>query len=414
MTLTGPSGIEAPEVPPLRRNRDFRLLWTGAGSSLLGVRVAVSAYPLLMLWSGGSPADAGLVAFAALLPQLFLLLPAGALVDRWNRRRVMIVCDMAGALAMGSLVAALVTGRLWLPHVMAVAFVEGGAVSIYRLAERAAVRHVVHPTHLSAALSQNEARGHAAGLLGQPVGSALFTVFRWLPFCLATFTHLVAMATLLLIRKDFQGERTHKPRDLKAEIREGIAWVWHRRFMRAAILLVGGSNLAFQLISLALVLIVKEGGHPAYMVGALGLLGGLGGVLGAAGASWFMRRLPIQGILIAALAFWSALMFAVAFVDHPFGLGALMAGMSGAGALLNVAAGVHQVQVTPDEMQGRVTSVFGLVGSGLNSFGALVGGVLLAAFGSTNAVLGTAAAMAVLALVAVATPSVRRPPVEEQ
>ncbi|MEU2559201.1 MFS transporter [Streptomyces longispororuber] len=405
-----PAATGTEPVPPLRRNRDFRLMWTGAGASLFGTRVAATAYPLLMLWSGGSPAQAGLVGFAALLPQLLLLLPAGVLVDRWDRRRVMLGCDLVGLVSMASLVVALAGGRLWVHHVMAAAFLEGAAVILYRLAERAAVRHVVHPSHLSAALAQNEARGRAAGLLGQPLGSVLFTAFRWLPFGVAALTHLVALLTLSAIRKDFQDTDRPAPRALRTEIAEGVAWVWRQRFMRAAILLVGGSNLAFQVLALALVLIIKEGGYEPYMVGVLGLLGGAGGVLGAMTAPWFMRRFPIQEILVLAMALWAALMCAVGFVGHPVALGALGAGTSAAGALLNVAAGVHQVQVTPDALQGRVSSVFTLVGSGLNSLGALLGGALLAAFGTRTTVLGVSIGMTVLTAVALSAPVIKRPP----
>ena len=409
---TDAARAEEHRPPPLRRNRDFLMLWSGAGLSLFGVRVAVSAYPLLMLWYSGSPAKAGLVGFAALLPQLFLLLPAGALVDRCNRRRLMICCDAVGLLSMGSLAVVLALGTLSVAQVMAAAFLEGSAVILYRIAERAAVRHVVHPDHLPAALSQNEARGQAAGLLGQPTGAALFSAFRWLPFGVAGLTHTLALVTLLLIRKDFQEERVQDadaaPRSMGSDIKEGVVWVWRQRFMRAAILIVGASNLAFQVVNLALALIVLRGGYPSYMVGVIGIIEGVGGVGGALTASWFMKRLPVQGILIGALVVWAVLIAGIAFTGQPVLLGLLCAGTSWAGALLNVAAGVHQVRVTPDEMQGRATSVFGLAGSGMNSLGALVGGLLLASCGARWSVLGAAVVMAVLASMALLMPAIRR------
>jgi MFS family permease len=157
--------------PPLRKNRAFLLLWMGAGLSMLGARVSAVAYPLLLIFDGGSVAAAGLVGFAALLPALVLQLPAGVLVDRWDRRRTMIWCDVAGLIAMTSVAVALIADRLWLPHLMAAAFIEGSAVILYRLAERASIGNVVHPSHLMTAYSRNEARGRAAGLLGQPLAA---------------------------------------------------------------------------------------------------------------------------------------------------------------------------------------------------------------------------------------------------
>lgn len=401
---------QAAAPAPLRRNRDFLLLWTGAGLSLLGLRASTAAYPLLMLWYGNSPTGAGLTGFAALLPQLLVQLPAGALVDRWDRRRLLIGCDVAGLLAMGAVVAMLVTGRLWLPALMAAAFVDGTAGLFYRLAERAAVGHVVPAAQLPRALGQNEARGQAAGLLGQPAGSGLFALGHWVPFGFTAVTHLLALTTLLFIRKDLQGERAASARRIRSEVAEGVRWVWRQRFMRAAVGLVAGSNLLFQVLVLTLALIVKEHGGAVLSVGLIGLVAGLGGMAGALAGARAAGRLRPFTVLAGSLAVWTVLMVPVAFVCDPYLLGLLLAGMSFAGALMNVVAGVHQVQVTPDALQGRVTSVFALFGSGMTSAGALAGGLLLSAFGTYATALGTAAAMGLLALAAFVTPALRETP----
>ena len=94
---------------PLWRNRDYLLLWGGQLISLTGTNVSQVAFPLLTLALTHSAAQAGLVAAARGAPLVALMLPAGALVDRWNRRRVMIVCDVGRALAMGALAVALAT-----------------------------------------------------------------------------------------------------------------------------------------------------------------------------------------------------------------------------------------------------------------------------------------------------------------
>ncbi|MFF0161144.1 MFS transporter [Streptomyces sp. NPDC005263] len=394
---------------PLRRNRDFLLLWTGAGISLLGLRASVAAYPMLMIFYESSPAGAGMVAFAALLPQLVVQLPAGALIDRWDRRRLLIVCDLAGLLAMAAVAGSLAAGRLWLPLVMAAAFVDGTAGLFYRLAERAAVSHVVHPAHLSSALGQNEARGQAAGLIGQPAGAALFSFGRWMPFAFTAVTHLVALGTLLLIRKPLQGERTTPTGSLRTEVADGVRWVWRQRFMRTAVGLIAGSNLLFQVLALTLALIVKEDGGSEMTVGLIFLVAGLGGVAGALAGSRAAGRARPAVVLAGSLTVWAALMLPVALTSDPYLLGSLLAGMSFAGALMNVVAGVHQVRITPEPMQGRVTSVFALLGSGMASAGALAGGGLLAAFGTQRTALGAAVAMGLLALVAVTAPALRDP-----
>src|SRR6266516_6961672 len=86
---------------PLWRNRDYVLLWSGQMISSVGTRVSMLAFPLLVLAINHSPAQAGLIGAMRALPYALLILPAGALVDRWNRKRVMILCDIGRAIALG-------------------------------------------------------------------------------------------------------------------------------------------------------------------------------------------------------------------------------------------------------------------------------------------------------------------------
>jgi MFS family permease len=88
---------------PLWRNRDFTLLWTSQVASTIGTRVTAVAYPLLVLALTGSPTLAGVVAFAQTLPFLLVYLPGGAWVDRWPRRRLMVLCELGRAAALGSI-----------------------------------------------------------------------------------------------------------------------------------------------------------------------------------------------------------------------------------------------------------------------------------------------------------------------
>lgn len=103
--------LETIETPPavarravsLWRNRDFLLLWARQIVSSFGTQVSQLAFPLLMLAITGSPAQAGLLGALRALPFTILGLPAGALVDRWDRRRTMVLSDLGRAVAMGSI-----------------------------------------------------------------------------------------------------------------------------------------------------------------------------------------------------------------------------------------------------------------------------------------------------------------------
>src|SRR5207253_1248078 len=173
----------APKKPtPLRRNRDFVLLWTGQVVSTLGTRVTGVAYPLLVLALTHSPAKAGIVGFAQTLPYMLFYLPAGALVDRWNRKRVMLIADAGRAFALGSIAIVLAVGSPPLAQIIAVAFVEGSLFVFFYLSESAALPQIVPKEQLATAVAQNQARVQGADLAGQPLGGALFGVSRLLPF----------------------------------------------------------------------------------------------------------------------------------------------------------------------------------------------------------------------------------------
>ncbi|WP_405518707.1 MFS transporter [Streptomyces canus] len=445
MTLTEAADAARAD-PPLRRNRDFLLLWSGASLSFLATRVTSVAYPLIVLWHTGSPLAMSVVSTAALLPLLLVQLPAGAVVDRWDRRRVMLVCEAGRIVAVGSVALSLAAGRLSVAHLAAVAFTEASLAVFYRLAERGAVRNLVPASQLPAALAQNEARGRAAGLVGQPTGVLLQSAGRALPFAFGAVGYLVSAASLLLIRKPFQEERSAaRPgrgasgkaaavvpdgdgaaaadasgqdagsraggpgaSRLAGEVGEGLRWLWRQRFLRSALGYVAATNVLFQMLALALVLRIKEAGLPSQTLAVVVGIGGVGGLCGALAGGRIQRRIRRQRtLLIAGAVAWSLLIGAMGLTGNPVALGALYAGTGFVGAVFNVGAAVYQVRTTPDALQGRVAAAAGLIGSGTNAAGSFAGGLLLAAWGALPTVRTIAVAMAALAVLAALAPDLK-------
>jgi MFS family permease len=402
--------VAGPEqLAPLRRNREFMMLWSGAGFANLGARIGMIAYPLLVLWHTGSATVAGMVMFAALLPNLLVQLPAGALVDRWDRRRLMIFSDIGCCLAAGSVAVTVLVDRIWLPQLIAVAFVVSSLAIVHGLAERGGVRNLVDDRQLPTAISQYEIRSRSVGLLGQPIGTVLFALARWLPFFLTALAHLASLAMVLMIKKSFQAERTGPPRRLRTEIAEGLAWTWRQRMLRTVLGFIAATNILFQCLALALMVIVLQGGHSPAVFGLILAVGGVGGALGAVTGMWWRRRVDLRAIVVATMVVWAVLMPCAALSRDPITLGVIFAGMTYAGGVINVAGAVYQVQTTPDALQGRVGSVMLLIGSGATSVGALAGGVVVDTFGVTHTVLGLGAAMAALVVLALLSPVVRAP-----
>src|SRR5207248_3382337 len=134
------------------------------------------------------------------IPYLFLYLPAGALVDRWDRKRVMLAADAGRALALGSVAVALAVGRPPLAQLLAASFVEGCLFVFFQLSESAALPQIVPREQLPQAIAQNQARMQGAGLVGAPLGGALFGIARSLPFVADTASYAVSFVSLLFIR----------------------------------------------------------------------------------------------------------------------------------------------------------------------------------------------------------------------
>jgi MFS family permease len=198
--------VSAVSANPLRTNRDFRLLWFGQTISVLGSRVSAFALPLLVLTLTGSPARAGIVAFAGGLPFLLLQLPAGGFVDRWDRKRTMIWCDLGRGVAVLSIAIALWVEHLTLTQMVVVAFVEGSLFVFFNLAQNAAIPNVVAPEQLSRALAQNEAGARGTALAGGPFGGVLLGLSHALPFVFDAVSFIVSIGTVAATRTPFQSD----------------------------------------------------------------------------------------------------------------------------------------------------------------------------------------------------------------
>ena len=157
---------------PLRRNRGFRLLWTGQVLSDTGSQAALIAYPLLILALTHSAAIAGAVGTVTLLVQLVIGLPGGALSDRLDRRRTMIGCDAVRAIALAALGALVLMHLVSWPVVLVVAIVDRGLGVLFDPAATAALPGIVADGQLEEAWAATEARSYAANLAGPALGGA--------------------------------------------------------------------------------------------------------------------------------------------------------------------------------------------------------------------------------------------------
>jgi predicted MFS family arabinose efflux permease len=400
--------------PPLRRNRDFLFLWTGQVVSTVGSRVSSVAFPLLVLTLTGSPSKAGLVAFAQTLPFPLLFLVAGVVVDRVDRKVLMLVSDGTRAVAFASLAVALAVDRVAFAHILAVAFVEGAFFVFFRLAESAALPQVVPNEQLPTAVAQNQARDQGAELVGAPLGGLLFGINRVLPFLFDAVSYAIGFVTLLFVRPALQEERPPRETKVREEIVEGFRWTWHQPFIRAIVILVGGSNFAFNALFLVLIVRAKDLGASAAWVGAMFAFLGAGAILGALVAPSVARSIPAKFVIVGSLWLWAVYPLVLVTLPNVVAMGLVAGVVNITGPIFNVVLSAYRYALVPDRLLGRVGSVILLVAWGTIPLGAISAGFLLEGFGAITSMLVVAGVSLAVAVGATLSRTVRNvPPVDE-
>ena len=393
---------------PLRGNRDFVLLWTAGVASSLGSQLTLVAYPLLALVLSGSAARAGLLGSVGLLTRTLLRLPAGALVDRWDRRLIMLWCDAVRAVVLAGVVVSVLAGMVTFWVLLVASAAESVFTVLFVPAERAALRSVVPVTALTPALAANEARQHAAELAGPPLGGLLFGLGRALPFLGDAVSYLYSFVAVLLIRTPLRVEaRTSDRRGLVREIADGLALTWRQPLLRAIALCVAGSNVVYTALIFGVIVVAQQGGASATSIGAMLGATGVGGLLGAFAAPRLIALFAPVTVLLGVLWAGAVALPAMAIDLRPALIGPLLAFFTFLMPAANTILVSTQMAITPPDTQGRVFSSV-LFLSGLGAAGApVLTGLLLEAVAGRTAVLVLATAMVLVAVLATTSRSLR-------
>ncbi len=383
----------------LWRNREYLLLWLGGQVvSSLGTGISKLAFPLLILAETHSPAAAGIAGALQQLPLLLFSLPAGALVDRWDRKRVMLLCTLGLLLCLASIPVALLVGRLTLAHIYSIAFASGSFTVFYRLAYFAALTRLVPKEQMPTAVAQDEAAYSTVSLLAPSLSGWLFSIKRLLPFVADACSYVVLFGALLLIRSPLQGERQAGKTKLLREIGEGIRWLWGNRLLRWLSFLVGYIEVLLTSSTLIVLVIAQQHGISNALVGIILGVGGLGNMAGAVLGAQAQRRAPFSRALRVALLGYLLAWPLYGFATTPLLLGAVMVAYSLIDSIAAVLIVSYRLTAIPEHLQGRVGSVYRLIPYGMTALGQALIGVSLQQFGVLSTVILLWAGMLLLAL----------------
>ncbi|WP_082538161.1 MFS transporter [Angustibacter sp. Root456] len=371
----------------LMHNRDYVVLLSSQTVSSLGSAMSAFVFTLLAVDVTGSPAQAGLVGSAYALGAALTSLPAGALVDRWNRKTILVCCAAGGAVLYGSVAAALALDHLTLAHLVVVGLGSGLSRAFFLPAQNAALRAIVAPHDMGAAMSANEGREHFASLVGAPLAGALYSVSRVVPVLADAVSYVVLTVATLTLRASLAAPSGSAKPPVLASIREGVRWVLAQPAIRAIAFSATVLNFCANAIMLVLIVHLQRIGTRAPVIGLLETGIGVGGLLGALAAAPLIARLTTGRIAVLAVWVITVCFALTALTTAPAALVVLLAGAIFFVPSFNAGLFGYQVLVTPDDMQGRAQSAIGFLATATSPLAPIAGGLLLQNSGLRAAVL---------------------------
>jgi MFS family permease len=363
------------------------LLWGGQTISEMGSSITLLALPLTaVVVLKATTFQVGLLTAAAYAAFALIALPAGAIVDRYVKRRTMIVCDLARMLIIGSVPVTAAAGVLTMGQLYAVAITSGICTVFFDVSYQSYLPVVVAPGQLMDGNGKLGATQSFAQVTGPGLGGGLVGAFGAARALAGdAISYAISVASLLAIRVPEKAPAKADRRSLRAEIAEGLSFVVRHPILRKIVACTGSANLfggvqvAMEIIFLVRVLHVR----PAY-TGLLIAVASVGGVIGGVLSGSLSRRIGSARIiwvsllgfglpsLLVPLAYpgWRVALFPIGFAFSAF-----------ASVIYNVAQVSYRQAVCPPELLGRMNAATRWIVWGTLPLGGLIGGALGTAIG---------------------------------
>ena len=400
----------------LWRNHNFLLLWGGEGLSMLGTTISSLALPFLILSLTHSLAQAGIASAVGQVPFVLFGLFAGVMVDRWNRKLLMIICESVSLLAMSSIAIALAWHNVTIIQIDIVQFLIGTSYVFYSIAEVASISSVVEKRQLGTAMGYNEAMFSGSSLIGAPLGGILLRLNLALPFVADAVSYIFSLTSLILIRIPFQQERTLPRQQILLEMRDGLQWIWRKPVFRAMMLFSCCVNFIFGGVLLMLIALTQyrvaanQQASVAVITGTILASGGIGGLCSSFLSPWIQRRFAFAPAILTTVWIEAGLFTLLPLMPTIPALAVCFTLLMINSPIVNVVAVSYRLALIPDALQGRVNSAYRTVGLGLQPLRALIAGFALQRFGAVVTVLGFGYFYLVVVLVFTIVPAVRHAP----
>jgi MFS family permease len=406
-----------PQIQPVHastfqalRHRNFRLWFFGQLTSLVGTWMQTIAQNWLVYQLTGSAWDLGVVNFVGAIPLVPLTLHAGAIADRFSKRRI-IFLTQASMMALAFVLAVLcATGAVRLWHVIGLAFLLGAVQAIDTPARQAFVIELVGREDLANAIALNSGTFHGARVIGPAVAGILVASIGVSGAFFLNGASFLAVLGALFVMDATLIRRTQADAKSRVDLWGGVRYIARNRAPGSIVLLISLSAFLAMPYFVLIPIFAKEvlgGGAGVY--GGLMSAAGVGAVLGSlyAASGGAVRR---KGMLLAAgsLSF-PVLLFAFSLSRHyPTSL-LLLAAIGFAFVIQNAPANSLLQTLVPDPLRGRVMAIYVSLFLGLMRLGSLLVGLLASATSATTALaIAGIASLAASVLVMGKFPELRR------
>ena len=378
----------------------FAKLWTASTLSALGTGLTLVAAPLYVSARTSNPLIVSATIGVAALPWLLFGLPAGVLVDRSDRRQLMVVIDWARTAIMGVLAIAILSGWSSILLLDLVIFLVNTGETAFESAAQSIVPAVVPRDQLE------RANGWLFGgmtltrfMIAGPLGGFLFIVAASIPFFANAGTYAASAILVSLIGGTYRATRpgvssssssadaadpSGEGTGVWTEVADGLRWLLRQRMLRTMAILIALLNVTLEAALAVLVLLAKQRLHVGSVgYGSLFTCMAAGTVLGSAVGDRVIRRFTASWTIRIGLLVEACTHLTLALATNVYVVGAMMAAFGVHAALWTIVGSSLRQRLTPPHMIGRVSSATLFVSTSGNCAGALLGGVVAGAFGIT-------------------------------
>lgn len=383
--MRSPLGWIVDTILPPRLGRSFRWLFAASVVNNVGDGVVLTAGPLLVASLTRDPFLVSLAVLMEDLPILLFGLVGGVAADRFDRRRMVVIADLARTFVLVVLAVTIVTGAVSIALVLLTLFVLGTAETFADSASSTLVPGIVARASLGIANARMQGAFVLANqLLLPPVGAYLFVVGPAIPF--ATNAICFLLGAVLITRVVVQGRvaRSTTGVSMRTELVEGIRWLLGNPPMRTLALTIFAFNVTYGAAWSVLVLYAGDRlGMSPVGYGLLTTAVAVGGLIGTSAYGWLERRVSLADIMRVGLLIETFTHLSLALTTSPiWALGTLV--VFGAHAFVwGTTATVVRQRAVPDEVLGRVGGVYRVALVGGMVIGTPIGGLLATAYGIT-------------------------------